>query len=191
MPKILGNSSGKNNKSCRTFHNESNKIWFAFFWFFYNFLRILQDSLKLFYYLRLGFTGRPLELLFLSQIGPWFTKNTLERTRERQCSPWAWRTVRLAEIGRLRWRPWPGKGWGKMRGLPNVDLWPRMGGGALAAGRPTAHREHSRGGLCSSELPAWNEPRAAQGGCRGSRAAAKRVGLRRYWPEGAAPRWGA
>jgi hypothetical protein len=31
MPKILGNSSSKNNKSCRMFYNESNKIGFAFF----------------------------------------------------------------------------------------------------------------------------------------------------------------
>jgi hypothetical protein len=30
MPKILGNSSGKNNKSCSVFHQESNKIEFAF-----------------------------------------------------------------------------------------------------------------------------------------------------------------
>jgi hypothetical protein len=99
--------------------------------------------------------------------------------------------ARLVGIGRLRWRPWPGKGWGRTRGLPTVDLWPRMGGGAPAAGRPAVHREHGRGRLCSGELPAWDEPSATQGGCRGSRAAAKRVGLRRYWPEGAAPRWGA
>jgi hypothetical protein len=30
MPKILGNRSGKNNKSCRIFHNKFNKIGFAF-----------------------------------------------------------------------------------------------------------------------------------------------------------------
>jgi hypothetical protein len=109
--------------------------------------------------------------------------NTLERTRETQCSPWAWRAARLTGIGRLRWRPWPGKGWGRTRGLPTVDLWSRMGGGAPAAGRPAAHREHGHDGLCSGELPAWDEPRATQGGCRGSRATAKRVGLRRYWSE--------
>jgi hypothetical protein len=43
---MLGNSSGKNNKSGITFHQESNKIGFAFFWFFYSFPRILQDSAK-------------------------------------------------------------------------------------------------------------------------------------------------
>jgi hypothetical protein len=31
MPKISENSSDKNNKSCGIFHNESNKIEFAFF----------------------------------------------------------------------------------------------------------------------------------------------------------------
>jgi hypothetical protein len=33
MQKLTGISSGKNNKSCRIFHHESNKIDFAFFWF--------------------------------------------------------------------------------------------------------------------------------------------------------------
>jgi hypothetical protein len=46
MPKILGNRLGKNNKSCRIFHNESNKIEFAFFLISYDLLRILQDSAK-------------------------------------------------------------------------------------------------------------------------------------------------
>jgi hypothetical protein len=44
MQKLSGNNLDKFNKSCITFHQESNKIGFAFFWFFYNFLRILQDS---------------------------------------------------------------------------------------------------------------------------------------------------
>jgi hypothetical protein len=52
MPKISENSSDKNNKSCGIFHNESNKIEFAFFWIFYDFLRILQVSTIPNYYLR-------------------------------------------------------------------------------------------------------------------------------------------
>jgi hypothetical protein len=127
MLKILGNSSGKNNKSCRIFYNEYSKIGFAFFLFFYDCLRILQDSTKAIYYLRLGFTGRPLELLFLLQIGPWFTKNTLEITKEKQCSPLAIEAAVPAEIGRLRWRVWPGKEWGRKRGSPGLDLWPETG----------------------------------------------------------------
>jgi hypothetical protein len=45
MPKILVNDSGKHNKSCRIFHNESNKIKFAFSEFstiFYAFYKIQQ-----------------------------------------------------------------------------------------------------------------------------------------------------
>jgi hypothetical protein len=30
MPKILGNNSGKNNKSCKIFYNESKKTGFSF-----------------------------------------------------------------------------------------------------------------------------------------------------------------
>jgi hypothetical protein len=46
MQKLTGISSGKNNKSCRIFHIESNKIGFEFFRFFYNFLRNLQETAK-------------------------------------------------------------------------------------------------------------------------------------------------
>jgi hypothetical protein len=44
MQKLSETSSGKNNKSCSIFHNESNKIKFAFFWIFYDLLCNLQDS---------------------------------------------------------------------------------------------------------------------------------------------------
>jgi hypothetical protein len=124
MPKMSGNSSGKNNKSCMIFHIESKKIGFAFFWFFYDFIRIFKVSAKAIYYLRLGFTGRSLELSILLRIGPWFTKNTLERTKETQCSPLAMEAAVPAEIGRLRWRIRPGKEWGRKRGSPGLDLWP-------------------------------------------------------------------
>jgi hypothetical protein len=46
MPKISRNSLGEYNKSCSTFHQESNKIDFAFLLFFYDFLENLQDSVK-------------------------------------------------------------------------------------------------------------------------------------------------
>jgi hypothetical protein len=63
MQKLSGTSSGKNNKSGMIFHNESNKIRIAFFRFVYNFLRILQDSANLKYYLSYHFAVRPLNLL--------------------------------------------------------------------------------------------------------------------------------
>jgi hypothetical protein len=46
MQKLTGISSGKNNKSCRIFHNESKKIGFEFFWIFFDFLRNLQETAK-------------------------------------------------------------------------------------------------------------------------------------------------
>jgi hypothetical protein len=93
-----------------------------------------------------------------------------------------------AEIGRLRWRVWSGKEWGRARGLLTTGLWPLVGGGAPAAGRLAAHREHGRGGLCSGELPAWDELRVARWVPVGLGRLWIGVGLRRYWPEGAAPR---
>jgi hypothetical protein len=85
------------------------------------------------------------------------------------------RAAWLAGIGRLRRRPWPGKRWGRTRGLPATGLWPRMGGGAPAAGRSATRREHGRGELCSGGLPVWEEARAAQGGCRGPCGAVRRL----------------
>jgi hypothetical protein len=46
MQKLSGTSSGKNNKSCKIFHNESKKISYAIFWTFYEFLHILQAPAK-------------------------------------------------------------------------------------------------------------------------------------------------
>jgi hypothetical protein len=51
MQKLSGISSGQNNKSCRIFHRESNKIGFVFLWFLCDFLRNLQESAKSQYYL--------------------------------------------------------------------------------------------------------------------------------------------
>jgi hypothetical protein len=140
--------------------------------------------------LRIQLSHRPLELFSLLQIGPWFTKKTLERMREMQCSPWALRAVRLAGIGRIQRRSWPGKRWGRTRGSPAVDLWPKIGGGAPAAGWAAVCKEHDRGELCSSGLPAWEETRAAratQVGSRGLREAlaCSGVGRKGLLPGGA------
>jgi hypothetical protein len=62
MPKILGNSLDKYNKSCSTLHKESRKIEFEIFRFFYAFLDILQESAKWLYYWRCIFTQGPLEI---------------------------------------------------------------------------------------------------------------------------------
>jgi hypothetical protein len=62
MQQLSRNSLDKFNKSCITFHQKSNKISFAFFWIFYDFLRILQDSAKQQNYSRFKFSAKPLEL---------------------------------------------------------------------------------------------------------------------------------
>jgi hypothetical protein len=123
MPKILGNNSGKNNKSCRIFHNESNKIGIAFLWFLYDFLRIFKVSEKALYYLRFGFTGRPLELLSLLQIGP--------NSRKRPWKEWGRRNVVPGHGGR--------------RGSPELG----GSGGALGRGRGGEGRGTHRGSTCA------------------------------------------
>jgi hypothetical protein len=59
MLKISGNRLGEYNKSCSTFHQESNKIDFAFFWVFYDFLGISQVSANSVYYWSSTFPLRP------------------------------------------------------------------------------------------------------------------------------------
>jgi hypothetical protein len=47
---MLGNNLDKYNKNCSTLHQEFRKIEFAFLRYFYDFLEILQESAKSFYY---------------------------------------------------------------------------------------------------------------------------------------------
>jgi hypothetical protein len=70
MQNLSGNSLDKFNKSCSALHQESRKIEFAFFQFFYDVLGILQDSAKVFYYWSFPFAVRSLELSTTSQICP-------------------------------------------------------------------------------------------------------------------------
>jgi hypothetical protein len=88
MQKLAGTSSGKNNKSCRIFHHESNQIGFAFFWFFYDFLRSFQDPANDMHYLSYRFAVRPPEFFAGSQIGLYLARNPLELTGASQCGPW-------------------------------------------------------------------------------------------------------
>jgi hypothetical protein len=68
MPKIFGNSSVKNNKSCRIFHNEHNKIWFTFFWIFCDLIWILQKSALHIYYLRTKLRSSPWKIFGFTSI---------------------------------------------------------------------------------------------------------------------------
>jgi hypothetical protein len=152
MQNLSGTSSGKNNKSCRIFQHESKKISFAFLLFLYNFIWILQESAKWFYYLRCGFAAGSLELSDTSQICPWFTKNTLELKKGTQCHPWAWRVARLAGIGPLRWRPWSGKVGGRTRDSPVLGLWAWLVDRDCRRGCTTARSDGVRLELASGEL---------------------------------------
>jgi hypothetical protein len=70
-----------------------------------------------------------------------------------------------------------GEGWRRKRGSPTTGLWPRIGGGAPAAGQPAARREHGRGGP-----PVCEEARATQGCCRGHVEFREGGGLRQNEP---------
>jgi hypothetical protein len=69
MLKLKGISSGQNNKSCSIIHKGSNKIDLAFFWFFCDFLRNLQESANLFTYWSYLFAIKTLERFWGLQCG--------------------------------------------------------------------------------------------------------------------------
>jgi hypothetical protein len=105
------------------------KLSLHFSVFFYDFLRILQDSAKQQFYLRFTFAPGSLELLRNSQICPWFTKNSLERMGSLQLGPWG----NHAGIRRGRRCSGPGR-WGKrVWGSPVLAFVGWMG--RLKAGR--------------------------------------------------------
>jgi hypothetical protein len=171
MQQLSGNSSGKNNKSCSTFHQESSEIGFAFFWFFYDVLRNLQDSPNHIYYWSYSFSLRPLELSAGSQPCPNFAVKTSESFLTSQCSPlgqWPARLSPASAVGRGRGRvPTPqGFYYGARSG-------PRDGrrGGALVAGGG-GHKE-----LSSGELSTGVRKRAACTALCGPRGGTRMVEL--------------
>jgi hypothetical protein len=113
MHKLSGKTLDKLHQSCRIFHNEYKKIGFVFFWIFYNFLRILQDSAKRIYYLRSGFSIRSLEVLIPLQICPWFALRPLEWLKDKQCGLGHWGRCGRPKSGGFG----GGVGWGRWGGL--------------------------------------------------------------------------
>jgi hypothetical protein len=65
------------NKNCSTLHHESNKIEFAFFWFFYNFIWIFKDSAIHKYYWS-----------FILCLGPWKKLDPHRYTLGLRIKPW-------------------------------------------------------------------------------------------------------
>jgi hypothetical protein len=70
MQKLSGISSGQNNKSCSIIHHESNKIGLAFFCFFYDFLRNLQESANSLLLFQLRFCREALGKKFFFAMSP-------------------------------------------------------------------------------------------------------------------------
>jgi hypothetical protein len=65
------------NKSCSARHHESNKIGFAFFWIFYDFLEILQVSANSVYYWRI-----------ILRLGPWKELDSHRYAPSSRIKPW-------------------------------------------------------------------------------------------------------
>jgi hypothetical protein len=107
MQKLSGTSSCKNNKSCASFHLEPKKIGFAFFCFFYDFLRNLQESATSTLLFELPIVGRPSKRTFSLQCGPWDGQRRSGGDSGRG-SP---------DSGRGRVGEWPRGYWGSICGL--------------------------------------------------------------------------
>jgi hypothetical protein len=88
MQKLYGKTMDMLYKSCSVFHQESNKIGFAFLCIFYDFLWNLQESAKQHHYSRFEFSARPLKVFSDSHICPCFALKTPERSKALQLGPW-------------------------------------------------------------------------------------------------------
>jgi hypothetical protein len=152
VQKLSRNSSCKNNKSCSTFRQESNKIRFAFFWIFYDFIWILQESVRHIYYLRCRFARKTLEVFDSLQIRPQFADRPSERTEVSQCGPRGGGRRERRNSGELRrrGRPGTGVGWSKgSLGLISTRGWGGGGAGEL----PRRHRAAAAAVACA--LARW------------------------------------
>jgi hypothetical protein len=103
MQKLTGISSGQNNKSCRIIHLESNQIGYAFFWFFFDYLRNLQESANPKYYLSCDFADRPLLLLDSYAEAPTLQLTSWKETQPCNVTPMgavAGAVAKSGEVGR-------------------------------------------------------------------------------------------
>jgi hypothetical protein len=156
MQKLSGTSSGKNNKSCGIFYHESNKIGFAFFWVFYDFLRNLQVPAKRGILLKMCFAPRPSGRFKTLQLGPRFADKPLERKITLQLGP----PGGVAGFRRSGGRDRPGTSWGRPLGHPYSIY--RLGRGRRVTGEQ-AHRRPAAGAAAG---PAAAPGRRGQGKAR-------------------------
>jgi hypothetical protein len=103
-------------ESCSFGYTELNKIGFAIFGVFCDFLWILQGATETLKRGRNLFASRPLERSKVSQPYPWFASTPLEVPGTLQYGPWDQGAARLAKIRRPRRQSWPGKGLGRIQG---------------------------------------------------------------------------
>jgi hypothetical protein len=118
---------------------------------FYGIYKNQQNTL---YYLRIYLSRRPLELSNTSQICPWFTKTTLERSGSPQLGPWGRPPAVLAGFwrggGRGRW----GEGGRTTGGSPRGGMRVGLGLGGRGRGCTAAQGGGVRGGEKSGEARA-------------------------------------
>jgi hypothetical protein len=171
MQKLSGIISGQNNKGCSIIHHESNKSSFAFFWFFYDFLRNLQESAKSQSLFKNHFARRSLETSDSYEYTLAFAVRPLELKGASQCDPWRSAGAAPAEIRRLAALGCGGKG-GETQGSPRGWFACSEGVGRRPAVRTPAPGSGRRWISCSGEPPAEGERRATR--------------LARRWPRGGA-----
>jgi hypothetical protein len=74
-------------ESCSSSYTEHNKIGFAIFGFFCDFIRFFKVAATTHKRGKIHFANRPLESFGCSQLCPWFTITPPERIQSKQCSP--------------------------------------------------------------------------------------------------------
>jgi hypothetical protein len=139
-------------ESCSSSHTDHNKIGFAIFGFFCDFIQILQVAAKNTQRGKNHFAHRPSERLKSSQICPRFAQNSLKVSVALQCSPRGQGAARLAGFRRGRRRGWPGKCWEGSRGYWG-PVWVLTRGKEVASGH--GRRSRAAGAAKSSALASW------------------------------------
>jgi hypothetical protein len=143
MPKILANSLDKFNKSCSSHHHESNKIGFAFFRFFHDFLEISQESAKAATLFKKQLTSRSLELLIPHKSAPGSHKEPRNFSQACNAALGAWPVAAPAKFRPAGGHGRPGMGGGRPGGL----LGPILG---VGWGRGTSEGYGQRNGAVTA-----------------------------------------
>jgi hypothetical protein len=122
------------NKSCISFHNESNKIEFAFFWIFYDFLRILQVSAIHNHYLEIHFAPGALEIFKTLHPCPCCALKSQQRNGVMQLGPRPWGRHGSADSGETGGTPGRARERGGVYAHPGASDARNLGGEALYDG---------------------------------------------------------